>query len=79
MPISTLYLVLSGLLWGTGGVIGTLFGRAAGLSAMSVATYRLLAGGGLIVAFLTLRGKRWPTGRAAWTRIAVNGLIARSL
>lgn len=76
MPISTLCLVLSGLLWGTGGLIGTLFGRAAGLSAMSVATYRLLAGGGLIVAFLTLTGKRWPTGRAAWTRIAVNGLLS---
>jgi drug/metabolite transporter, DME family len=76
MSISTLRLVLSGLLWGTGGVIGTLFGRAAGLSAMSVATYRLLAGGGLIVAFLTLSGKRWPTGRAAWTRIAVNGLLS---
>lgn len=76
MPISTLCLVLSGLLWGTGGLIGTLFGRAAGLSAMSVATYRLLAGGGLIIAFLTLTGKRWPTGRAAWTRIAVNGLLS---
>ncbi len=76
MPISTLYLVLSGLLWGTGGLLGTLFGRAAGLSAISVAAYRLLAGGGLIVGFLTLAGKRWPTGRAAWTRIAVNGLLS---
>ena len=76
MPIATLCPVLSGLLWGTGGLIGTLFGQAAGLSAMSVATYRLLAGGGLIVAFLTLTGKRWPAGRAAWTRIAVNGLLS---
>jgi len=76
MPISTLCFVLSGLLWGTGGLIGTLFGQAAGLSALSVATCRLLAGGGLIVAFLTLTGKRWPTGRAAWTRIAVNGLLS---
>src|SRR5215472_17544409 len=77
MPISILYLALSGLLWGTGGLIGTLFGQAAGLSAISVAAYRLLAGGGLIVAFLTLSGKRWPTGgRAAWTRIAVNGLLS---
>jgi DME family drug/metabolite transporter len=76
VSISTLCLMLSGLLWGTGGLIGTLFGRAAGLSAMSVATYRLLAGGGLILAFLTLTGKRWPTGRAAWTRIAVNGLLS---
>jgi drug/metabolite transporter, DME family len=76
MPISTVYLALSGLLWGTGGLIGTLFGQAAGLSAISVAAYRLLAGGGLIVAFLTLSGKRWPAGRAAWTRIAVNGLLS---
>ena len=79
MPISTLCIVLSGLLWGTGGLIGTLFGQAAGLSAMSVATYRLLAGGGLIVTFLMLSGKRRkrrPTGRAAWTRIAVNGLLS---
>jgi drug/metabolite transporter, DME family len=68
--------VLSGLLWGTGGLIGTLFGRAAGLSALSVAAYRLLAGGGLIVAFLTLTGKRPPAGRAAWTRIAVIGLLS---
>jgi drug/metabolite transporter, DME family len=76
MSVSTLYLVLSGLLWGTGGLIGTLLGRAAGLSAMSVASYRLLAGGGLVVAFLSLTGKRWPTGRAAWSRIAVNGLLS---
>ena len=76
MSVSTLCLVLSGLLWGTGGLIGTLLGRAAGLSAISVASYRLLAGGGLIVAFLSLTGKRWPTGRAAWSRIAVNGLLS---
>lgn len=76
MRFSTLYLVLSGLLWGTGGLIGTLFGRAAGLSAIAVSSYRLLAGGGLIVVFLTVTGKRWPTGRAVWTRIAVNGLLS---
>jgi drug/metabolite transporter, DME family len=76
MSVSTLCLVLSGLLWGTGGLIGSLLGRAAGLSAMSVASYRLLAGGGLIVAFLALTGRRWPTGRAAWSRIAVNGLLS---
>ena len=76
MPISTVCLVLSGLLWGTGGLIGTLLGRAAGLSPLSVAAYRLLAGGGLIVAVLTLTGRRWPTRRATWTRIAVNGLLS---
>ncbi|HEU5417610.1 MAG TPA: EamA family transporter [Streptosporangiaceae bacterium] len=76
MSVSTLYLVLSGLLWGTGGLIGSLFGRAAGLSAMSVAACRLLAGGGLIVACLTMTGRRWPAGRAAWTRIALNGALS---
>jgi drug/metabolite transporter, DME family len=76
MSVSTFCLVLSGLLWGTGGVIGTLFGRAAGLSAMLVAAYRLLAGGGLIIAFLAATGRRWPAGRAAWTRIAINGLLS---
>lgn len=70
------YLVLSGFLWGTGGVTGTLLGRVAGLSAISVADYRLLVGGGIIVAFRTLSGVRWPNGRAAWTRIAVTGLLA---
>jgi DME family drug/metabolite transporter len=76
MPISTLCLVLSGVLWGTGGLIGTLIGQAAGVSALSVAAYRLLAGGGLIVAYLTLTGRRPPAGRAAWTRIAVIGLLS---
>jgi DME family drug/metabolite transporter len=68
--------VLSGLLWGAGGLIGTLFGRAAGLSALLVAAYRLLAGGGLLVGCLMLTGRRWPAGRAAWARIAVNGLLS---
>jgi DME family drug/metabolite transporter len=76
MPVSTLYLVLSAVLWGTGGLAGTLFGRAAGLSALSVAAYRLLAGGGLIVGFLALTSRRLPAGRAAWTRIAINGLLS---
>jgi DME family drug/metabolite transporter len=71
-----LYLILSGLLWGTGGVTGTLLGRVAGLSAISVAGYRLLVGGGLIIVFRAVSGRRWPNGRAAWTRIAVTGLLA---
>ena len=71
-----LYLVISGLLWGTGGLTGSLLSRAAGLSAISVAACRLTAGGVLIVVFLTLTGRRWPAGRAAWTRITVIGLLA---
>jgi DME family drug/metabolite transporter len=70
------YLVISGLLWGTGGLTGSLLGREAGLSAIAVAAYRLAAGGLLIVAFRALAGRPWPAGRAAWTRIAVIGLLA---
>jgi len=71
-----LYLVISGLLWGTGGLTGSLLSRTAGLPALSVAAYRLTAGGVLIVVFLTVTGRRWPAGRAAWTRITVIGLLA---
>ena len=69
-------LVLAGLLWGTGGLTGTLLGRATGLSPVSVAALRLLTGGALIVAFRVIPGRRWPAGRAAWTRIALTGLLA---
>lgn len=46
---ASVYLVMSGLLWGTGGLTGAEFGHVTGLSALAVAAYRLLAGGGLIV------------------------------
>src|ERR1700758_1540126 len=49
--------------------------RRAGLSAISVAACRLTAGGVLIMAFLAVTGRRWPAGRAAWTRIAVIGVL----
>ncbi len=71
-----LFLIMSGLLWGTGGLIGSLLGRDTGLSALSVAAYRLTAGGILIVAVLTAARRRWPRGRRAWRRIAVVGLLA---
>jgi drug/metabolite transporter, DME family len=71
-----LYLVTSGLLWGTGGLTGSLLARATGLSAIAVAACRLTAGGVLIVVFLTVTGRRWPAGRAAWGRIIVIGLLA---
>ena len=38
-------LVLAGLLWGTGGLTGTLLGAAAGLSPLWVAALRLVTGG----------------------------------
>lgn len=69
-------LVASGLLWGTGGLIGTLLGQVTGLSPLAVAATRLLAGGGLIVAFLIVTGGRFPSGRAAWRRVAINGVLS---
>ena len=71
-----LCLVTSGLLWGTGGLTGSLLGRTAGLSAIAVAACRLTAGGVLIVCYLTATRKTWPSGRAAWARITVIGLLA---
>jgi len=70
------YLVISGLLWGTGGLTGSLLGRVAGLSAIAVAACRLTAGGVLIVCYLTATRKAWPSGRSAWSRIIVIGLLA---
>jgi len=76
------YLVTAGLLWGTGGLTGSLLSRSAGLPALSVAAYRLGAGGTLILAFLVLTRRRrasrrpWPSGRDAWTRVAAIGLLA---
>ena len=55
-----LYLITSGLLWGTGGLTGSLLSRVAGLSAISVAAGRLTAGGVLILAFLIVTGRRGP-------------------
>jgi DME family drug/metabolite transporter len=70
-------LVAAGLLWGTGGLTGSLLGRSSGLPALSVAAYRLTAGGTLIIVFLVLTGRGWPSGRAAWTRVtAIAGLAA---
>jgi DME family drug/metabolite transporter len=69
------YLVTSGVLWGTGGLTGSLLRRSTGLGALAVASYRLAIGGGLIVVFLVLAGRRLAYGRAAWTRIGTVGML----
>jgi drug/metabolite transporter, DME family len=71
-----LCLSLSGVLWGAGGLVGALLGRVSGATPLSVAAFRLLAGGGLLVAFHIATRRRWPRGRAAWRRIAVTGLLS---
>src|SRR6266498_2411260 len=66
-----LKLLLAGLLFGAGGPVGDLLVRAAGLSTVAVAGYRLILGGVLIVIYLMCTGRRLPRGRPAWIRIVV--------
>jgi DME family drug/metabolite transporter len=76
-PVSGVsFLVLSGVLWGTGGLLGRVLADAAGLSSFAVATYRLGVGGLLIVGYLRVTGRPLPRSRAAWRRIAVTGALA---
>jgi DME family drug/metabolite transporter len=71
-----LCLALAAVLWGAGGLAGSLLGRVSGLSPLGVATARLLAGGGVLVAFRMATRSRLPRARAAWRRIVVAGLLA---
>jgi DME family drug/metabolite transporter len=70
------FLVVAGILWGTGGLFGRLLGEATGLSSAAVATYRLAVGGLLLVTYLLVRGAQLPRSRAAWARIAAVGTLA---
>jgi drug/metabolite transporter, DME family len=70
------FLVVAGILWGTGGLFGRMLGDATGLSAAAVATYRLAVGGLLLVAYLLVRGAPLPRSRTAWARIAAVGALA---
>ncbi|MGX6603219.1 DMT family transporter [Micromonosporaceae bacterium Da 78-11] len=69
-------LVLAGVLWGTGGLLGSLLGREAGLPPMAVAACRLGVGGLLIGGFVLATRRPLPRGRRAWARIVVIGLLA---
>jgi DME family drug/metabolite transporter len=70
------FLVIAGVLWGTGGLFGRMLGDATGLSSLAVATYRLAVGGLLIVGYLLVTGTRLPRSRAAWARITAVGALA---
>jgi DME family drug/metabolite transporter len=70
------FLVLAGVLWGTGGLLGAMLADATGLAARAVATYRLAVGGLLIVGFLLVSGRPLPRSSAAWRRIAATGVLA---
>jgi drug/metabolite transporter, DME family len=70
------FLVLAGVLWGTGGLLGRLLGDATGLSPLAVAAYRLAVGGLLLLGYLLVTGARLPRTRAAWARIIAVGVLA---
>jgi DME family drug/metabolite transporter len=70
------YLTMSGVLWGTGGLLGTLLRRTTDLGPTAVATYRLLIGGGLLVAVILLTGQPLPRTRSAWIRITALSLLS---
>ncbi|RSD22857.1 DMT family transporter [Amycolatopsis eburnea] len=74
---SSAALVLAGVLWGTGGLAGSLLGELAGLHPLAVAAYRLLVGGGVATLFVLLKGGTVPrTAEAAKRVLVVGGLFA---
>lgn len=69
-------LLVAGVLWGTGGLLGTLLAGAADLSPLAVAGYRLLAGGLLLLALLVLTRRPLPRDAGSWRRIGAVALLA---
>ncbi|MGW4484626.1 DMT family transporter [Amycolatopsis sp. NPDC004368] len=65
-------LVVAGVLWGSGGLAGSLLGHLAGLHPLAVATYRLLLGGAAAIA---ISGKGIPRSREARKNILVVGAL----
>lgn len=68
---------LAGVLWGTGGLAGAELGDAAGLTSAAVAAFRLLGGGGLLLAALTVTGRLRvvPRTRAAAERVVATAVL----
>lgn len=65
-------LVVAGVLWGTGGLLGSLLGTATGLSPLAVAGYRLFVGGLLLLAV----HRSLPRDRRSWRRIGATAVLA---
>lgn len=64
--------VLGAVLWGTGGLTGAALGRAGELDPVAVAAWRLLAGGGLLLAGLGVAGRLRGVSR---TRAVVRRVV----
>lgn len=73
----TALLVLAGLLWGTGGLAGSVLASQAGLQPVAVAAYRLLVGGALITAYAVAAGRLTtvPLTRAMAARVTASGVL----
>ncbi|ASR37529.1 hypothetical protein BAY61_23825 [Prauserella marina] len=69
-------LVVAGVLWGTGGLAGSILASEAGLHSLAVAAYRLLLGGAVAVLFLGLTGRLGGIGVAAPTKPVVRRVLA---
>jgi DME family drug/metabolite transporter len=74
---SMLLLIIAGVLWGTGGLSGSLLQDLAGLHPLAVAAYRLLIGGMLATAALAAQLRQLPRTRAVARRLfTAGGLLA---
>ncbi|WP_020657749.1 DMT family transporter [Amycolatopsis benzoatilytica] len=72
---SSAALILAGVLWGTGGLSGSLLAQRAGLHPLAVAAYRLLIGGTATALYVALTtGLRLPD-RQAWRRLLLIGAL----
>lgn len=72
---STVALVLAGVLWGTGGLSGSLLAQQAGLHPLAVATYRLLIGGAASAAYVALTGGLRLPAKQTWHRLFLIGAL----
>lgn len=74
--VGTADLVIAGILWGTGGLLGTLVQRWSHLSPVAVAAVRLAVGGLLLVGLCVLTRRAIPRGAPAWRRIGAIAVLA---
>lgn len=76
-PRDFLLVVLGAALWGTGGLAGAALATDADLGMLTVAAYRLLVGGGLLLVVLAAVGRlHLRPSRAVGRRIVVTGVLA---
>ena len=69
-------LVLAGVLWGTGGLLGQALAAGSGLPAVAVAAVRLGGGGLLLCGYLIATGRRLPRTRPGLARVLALGALA---